>query len=366
LFCLLLAALPALLLAAPAVRDLVKASWPTSRMDGQQRGVAEVLLPDTLVELWKFKTGDAIENAVAVADGVVYVGSMDEHLYAVDLASGKRKWKYKGGPFKAAPAVRDGVVYAGDLDGILYAVGAAKGERRWKFEAGSEAGAANFAGESILFASHDENLYCLDKKGKQNWKFRAEGQIYGSPAVAQGRTFLVGCDSRLHVIDTRRGKEERTVELGGQTAASAAVLDDQLYVGTMKNEVRAINWKKGTTTWTYRPVRAQGFYSSPAVNQQYVVIGCRDSRVHAITRKTGRAAWTFPTGGHVDSSPVIAGARVVVGSLDGKLYVLDLAKGRAVQTITLDGPVRASPVVVAGRVLIGTQKGTLYCFGAKK
>jgi outer membrane protein assembly factor BamB len=360
--------LPALVLAAPAATKLLEAVWPTSRNDAPQTGATRSGLPDKLVELWKFNPGPeaSIESAVAVANGVVFVPSLDDHLYAVDLASGKKKWKYKAGPFKAAPAVRDGVVYAGDLDGMFHAIGAARGEKRWKFETGAELTAANFFGEQVLFSSHDEHLYCLNKNGKQRWKFKTNGQIFGSPAVAGGRTFLVGCDSKLHVIDIARGKEERSVELGGQTAASAAVLGDQLYVGTMKNEVLGINWKQGKITWTYRPRRPQGFFSSPAVTDSLVVIGCRDNRVHAITRKTGKPSWTFLTGGRVDSSPVIAGTRVVAGSMDGKLYILDLNKGRKLQAITLDGPISASPVVVAGRVLIGTQKGTLYCLGAKK
>jgi outer membrane protein assembly factor BamB len=292
---------------------------------------------------------------------------MDEHLYAVDLATGKAKWKYKAGPFKSAPAVRDGFVYAGDLDGYLHCVDAVKGSKKWVFDTGSEVGGINFHGTDILFASHDENLYCLTKEGKERWKFKTEGPIYGAPAVAEGKTFLVGCDSKMHVLDVAKGKEILSVQLGGQTGASAGVLGSDLYVGTMRNEVKAIDWKKGATTWTFKPGRnAQAFYSSPAVTDKYVVIGGRDRRVYAIDRKLGTQVWNFPTEAHVDSSPVIAGDRVVVGSLDKNLYVLDLATGKQLDKILLDGPISASPVVVGGKVVVGTQKGTLYCFGAKK
>jgi outer membrane protein assembly factor BamB len=353
-------------LAAPA-EPPARNAWPVSRRSAEQRGVASSTLPDKLEVLWTFKTDDAIEGAVAVKGGVVYAGSMDENLYAVDLASGKRRWKYKGGPFRAGPAVRGGSVYAGDLDGVLHCVDAAKGTKVWAFEAGAEVGGINFHDRSILFTSHDEHLYCLSAAGKQLWKFKVDGQIYGSPAVAEGKTFLVGCDSKLHVLDVARGKELRAVDLGGQTGASAAVRADRLYVGTMRDEFLAIDWKKGSLAWTYTPEkRSPGFFSSPAVTDSLVVVGCRDNLVHAIDRKTGKESWTFPTRNKVDSSPVVAGGRVVVGSLDGNLYVLDLASGKLLQRLALDGPVNASPVVVAGKVLIGTQKGTLYCLGARK
>ena len=33
----------------------------------------------------------------AVSDGVVYVGSNDTYLYAVDVQSGQEKWKFQAG-----------------------------------------------------------------------------------------------------------------------------------------------------------------------------------------------------------------------------------------------------------------------------
>lgn len=344
-----------------------KAGWPLFRGNPAQTGVAEGKLPDKLDELWKFTADDGIEGAVAVADGVVFAGSLDEHLYALSLKDGKPKWKYKGGPFKAPVSVRKGRVYLGDLDGLLHCVDAAKGTKVWTFEAKAEANGVNFHGDDVLFTSHDENLYCLDKDGKEKWKFKTEGQIYGSVALSGARTFLAGCDSEVHVIDVAKGTEPgMPVPLGGQTGATVAVLGDMLYVGTMSNEVKAIDWKKGAVAWTYKPVRGNAFFSSPAVTDKYVVIGSRDNRVHAVNRKDGSEAWMFTTKNRVDSSPVVVGNRVVVGSLDGHLYVLDLATGKEVQKLKLDSPVAASPAVVEGKVLIGTQRGALYCFGAKQ
>ena len=39
--------------------------------------------------LWRYTTGGSVESTPAVADGVVYVGSADQHLYALDAASGE-------------------------------------------------------------------------------------------------------------------------------------------------------------------------------------------------------------------------------------------------------------------------------------
>src|SRR5262245_7578239 len=71
------------------------ADWPLFRGNAQQTGVAPAPLPAMLEVLWKFQAKDAIEGTPAVAGGIVYVGAMDEFLYALDLADGKEKWRYK-------------------------------------------------------------------------------------------------------------------------------------------------------------------------------------------------------------------------------------------------------------------------------
>jgi len=53
---------------------------------------------------------------------VVYFGSNDNHLYAVDANTGEEKWKFETGDSVSSPAVLDGVVYFGSQDNHLYAV----------------------------------------------------------------------------------------------------------------------------------------------------------------------------------------------------------------------------------------------------
>jgi outer membrane protein assembly factor BamB len=292
---------------------------------------------------------------------------MDEHLYALDLKTGKEKWNYKGGSFKASPAVRGDAVYVGDSDGVVHCVEAATGKKRWTFATDAEiTSAVNFSGESILFGSYDENLYCLTKEGKLRWKFKIGGPINGSPTVADGKTFVAGCDSMLHVVDVEKGEELRSVELGGQVAATAAVVGDRLFVGTMTNEMLAIDWKKGEIDWKFAaPNRQQPFYSSAAVTDDLAVVGSRDRRLWALDRKTGKEVWSFLTDGRVDASPVVVGKRVYIPAMDGKLYVLDLAKGTLLNKYTLGGQVTASPAVAADRLVLSNDKGIVYCFGPK-
>src|ERR1700682_4373803 len=88
---------------------------------------------------WKFHTHGFVVSSPAVADGVVYVGSNDGNLYAIDAASGKQKWTFRtGSRVDSSPLVANGVAYFGSYDGNFYALDTATGHVKWKFKTGGE------------------------------------------------------------------------------------------------------------------------------------------------------------------------------------------------------------------------------------
>jgi hypothetical protein len=88
----------------------------------------------TLDTMWSRKTGDVIASSPALADGIAYVGSNDENLYAFDVATGAQLWKVPtGGPIVSSPAIAAGIAYFGSEDGTVYAVDAATGASKWSF-----------------------------------------------------------------------------------------------------------------------------------------------------------------------------------------------------------------------------------------
>src|SRR5688572_18149576 len=96
--------LPVALVAALLCSAPVSADWPVFRGDPFMTGSGTAKLPDQLDIKWEFKTKDGVEGAPAIVSGVVYVASLDKHLYAINLADGKEKWKVKLGAMKASPS----------------------------------------------------------------------------------------------------------------------------------------------------------------------------------------------------------------------------------------------------------------------
>jgi hypothetical protein len=59
-----------------------------------------------------------------VANGVVYVGSNDGKVFALNASTGAELWNFTtGGVVFNGPAVANGVVYVGSGDNNLYAFG---------------------------------------------------------------------------------------------------------------------------------------------------------------------------------------------------------------------------------------------------
>ena len=72
---------------------------------------------------WRYKIGGQVYIRPSVSNGVVFVGSSDNYLYALDQYTGALKWRYKTGLFRVSPSVSNGLVFVGSSDGYIYAFG---------------------------------------------------------------------------------------------------------------------------------------------------------------------------------------------------------------------------------------------------
>ncbi len=347
------------------------ADWPMYRGGPELLGLAQGRLAQELKLLWRFKTEGAVKSSPAVVGGRVFVGSDDNRLYAIDLASGRKLWSHATeGGVEASPLVLNGTVFVGSSDETLYALGAAAGTLKWKYKTGDRIlGAANWTKSPdgraawVLVGSYDNKLHCVDAAtGKLVWTYQTENYVNGAPAVAGGKVVFGGCDAVVHVVSAADGRKLATVETGAYIAGSAALDGKRAYVGNYGGKFLCADMAAGGIVWSYGDGKTP-FFSSPAVAADRVLIGSRDKSLHCVARETGRPLWSFQTLGKVDSSPVVCGDKVVVGSDDGRLYLLRLSDGAKLWSYEIGQPIGGSPAVAAGRVIVGADDGYVYAFG---
>ena len=74
-------------------------AWPMFRGRASLLGVAPGALPDAPALLWSFKTAGPVKSSPAVVNGLVYFGSGDSNVFALNLKTGDKVWTFTtGGP----------------------------------------------------------------------------------------------------------------------------------------------------------------------------------------------------------------------------------------------------------------------------
>ncbi|MHC4167129.1 MAG: outer membrane protein assembly factor BamB family protein, partial [Planctomycetota bacterium] len=113
--------------------------WPTYRNDAERSGYTPVPVPAVLRPKWQVKVGGKL-TAPVVAEGKVFVGSVDEHTVSViDADSGRSAWRFTtGARVDSPPAVYQGQAIFGSRDGYVYSVRASDGKLAWRLRAARE------------------------------------------------------------------------------------------------------------------------------------------------------------------------------------------------------------------------------------
>jgi outer membrane protein assembly factor BamB len=318
---------------------------------------------------WTYKADDAERVAIVgsptVAGGVVYIADSRGILHAVDLASGKFKWKYPTeNGFETTPLVAGNRIFLGDLAGTFHCV-STEGKKLWTIDAQSPIhSSANFINDKVIFGTDGAEIYCLNAAdGSQVWIGKSGDRVNSAPAIADGKTYVSGCDAQLRAIDIKTGNEVFAAELPALAPGSPACLADRLIIGTDRGHVVAMAADGKKTLWDYDKVEGEAMvHSSPAVADNIAVIGAHDRNIHAIEASTGAPKWTFKTRGDVDAPPIISDGRVYIGSHDKHFYVLDLKTGQKLWEFTAARSIDGGAAISNHLLLFADSAGNLYCF----
>ncbi len=303
---------------------------------------------------WKFPTGEGVVSSPVCADGTIYFGSDDGHLYAVDAETGVQRWMFlTKGPVPSTPAVAGGLVYVASYDGNFYAVDARTGRLKWKFATG---------GERRFEA---KGLHGLQPK---NQTIADPFDVYlSSPVVAEGKVYFGSGDGNVYALDALTGALRWKYSTGDVVHASPAYVSGTVFVGSFDSYFYALDGATGELNWRFHggedPVihNQVGFQSSPAVVNGVVYTGCRDSMVYALDAATGEQKWKFENAGSwVNSTPAVANGKVIFATSDSALlHIVDAATGKSLAKQQLQAYVFSSPAVASGIVYLGVLNGTL-------
>ncbi|MCW2922957.1 MAG: quinonprotein alcohol dehydrogenase [Thermoleophilia bacterium] len=290
---------------------------------------------------WKVDLNSGIEAKYSHEEqpieynGTLYVPTGEDDVFAVDVKTGKEKWKYEGnldptistvccGWLSRGVAIGDGKVYIGKLDGHMVALDQETGKVAWDVEvanwkkdnAGITAAPLYYDGKIYTGITGGEfgvrgRLTALDAKtGKEDWRFYTvadPSQDDNGPQDPKASSTWAG-DSALTggapiwqtpSIDPKLGMIYFTTGNANPDVDGSARAGDNLYSSSFV----ALDVKTGEYKWHWQAVHHDIWdYDMPSPTVLFdakvdgkkvpaIAEAAKTGWVYALNRKTGKPIW---------------------------------------------------------------------------
>lgn len=293
---------------------------------------------------------DALGGGVTEAEGIVYAATGYGNLAAIELGTGKTKWKIRvGAPVRGAPAV-------------------AAEENR------------------VIVLTADNQALAFDtESGEARWEHRGIRETAGyfsstSPVVSEGIVIAAYSSGEVFAIRAETGSVlwSDTVSSGLRTNASAVfsgidadpiVQDGVVVLTSASGQMQASALLNGRPLWQQRA----GAHMTPwpAGNALFVLTDTDD--IAALFKRDGKVRWsrslTVKDYSDIDITPplfgpILAGNAVVVVSGEGELMTFRPQDGTPLHTYELGTEFGSPPVIAGGALYLVSKDATLHKYDA--
>jgi outer membrane protein assembly factor BamB len=311
----------------------------------------------TVPEPFRYQTE---EYGSAVADpsrGLVYVGSRDGTLLALDDRRGEVVWESDiGGGLSSVPILvtldlelglghepipgeRPDWMITGTDDGALVAVDLETRTVVWRYRTGGLVRKPAIIGDGVVhFANSRDQILAVDLRGGEwVWEFDGEFQkdftVYGRAGLAY-------------------------LPAGSSDGSAEGAVAGVIYTGLADGKVIAIDAASGSTKWveSLAPVGGQGLFvdidTTPVIvpERGELLVANQTSGVFALGLADGSQRWNTPIRAVGSLAAAPGGLVLAASSLEG-LFALE-PDGRVRWHQQLDPGSLATPLVVDGTVIV--------------
>jgi outer membrane protein assembly factor BamB len=257
---------------------------------------------------WEFSLADARAcTPPVIADGKVFFGCSDHHVYALDALSGQPLWKFRtGADVLSVPAVWKGMVVFGSNDRNVYGVDAATGKQKWKIELPSSVVSAPCIVDGVAYVgSQDHRLLAIEvDSGKTLWTFATGGNIVGAPAVKGGIIYVGSRDHNLYALDQKTGLQRWTAKLSGDVLSTVSVHGAQVFgVDPVRGTVRLRTQDGKMAPATER---FDTFLLPPGDDERVALVEPRGLKL-MVVQSGSTSRLTDAQTGEVTADPIVAG-----------------------------------------------------------
>ena len=327
-----------------------------------------------------------------VADGTLFLGSIEGRLVAVSIADGARQWSEPlpasgstggfgcvaapaGVAIYGTPVVAGDLVYIGGYNGKIYAFDSSSLQKRWVYPPEGNlqpivSGPVVALGK-VYFGGSDGKVYALKADtGVEAWEpFQTGGKIWSTPVIDDETVYISSFDKKLYALNATTGEKkwETTFEVGGAIASTPLVYNNTVYFSSFDRYLYAVDAADGSLKWKSEVEAGKWFWAKPVIYNNIIYAPCLDGKVYILDAESGREfIEAIDLGNPVNSSPVLVDGSIIIASGEGRIYSLDTANNQLKPLADVKEKVDAPLSASDGVVYVHTQEqGTLYALNAQ-
>jgi outer membrane protein assembly factor BamB len=221
----------------------------------------------------------------------VFVPSYGGWLFALDAQNGDLRWLVELDPMVGGVAAAGDVLYVGTKESNLFAVDSASGTVNGTVALDGEIWATPALvddGASIVVPTLGKTVYRLNGDLDVEWQFDdAEGAFAATVTVADGLLFAGAYDSKLYALDVDTGEEQWAIEADNWFWSQPVVEGDTVYAASLDGKVYAADRETGEARWPEPFDTGSEVRSALTVSGGALIVGARNGLVHKLALDDG-------------------------------------------------------------------------------
>lgn len=312
----------------------------------------------------------AVQMADDPADDRLFVGSHEGTFFCFQAYNGKVVWKRRVGSVSSRPVLGPKLIYVGTDDGHLVAIDPKTGTEKWRYGTlGAILETPVVAGDLVILSNEADQVYAIDREtGAFRWVYKSEtpeeftlrghaGVIVDGDLVFTGFSngslvALRQATGSVAWLTSLKADQERFVDVDATPVAHG----EMVFAVSSAGGAFGVDRTTGLIRWRL-PVENGGGIDSDG---ERLYLAAADQGVHALDF-AGNIIWRQGTrGGGEPAGPIVSGDYLLYALSDAGLYVADKRSGRVLEYLDPGYGISGLPTLVRDRLYVVSNSDILY------